>query len=481
MKQSYYLFFLLLFLISFPLFHNLGQDSIRLWDESRLANASYEMLKNKHYIIRFFNGRPDFISTKPPMVVWMQVLSMKILGPNELAIRLPSALAAFLLCIAIFIFSIKVLRSPIVGFLAPLILVTSSGYIGLHLARTGDHDSLLVMFSVLYALMYYLFLKSGKPKYLYLTSVFITFAVLTKGVAGLFLLPGLLIYTLIRKKFIPLVRSKHFYFSIIIFAVFAIGYYVVHEIITPGYLKAVFQNELGGRYFEINSGHKGPVFFYFKNLVTGRFTPWYWLTLLSIVLIFSKKLISNRIRDYLIYNLIIIFSFLLVISLSKSKGMHYDGPVIPLLAISAALPLCCLINQIYKTIDGNIIKSILSILIIISIFYKPYKSIMQKVHKGDIYGNAKTHYGDFIKKNSNKNYKIFVDGYNAPLYFYLKVYNDKGYQLELIRDINEIGIGQEVLLCEEKKIKQLKKYFDVKMLKSNNECIFVKIVSSVYN
>ena len=94
-------------LLAIPIFWHLDTLPIRVWDEARLAINAYEMLNNGDLIVTHFNGKPDMWNTKPPLLIWIQALFMKILGVNELSVRMPSTIAAFLTCIVLFIFSKK--------------------------------------------------------------------------------------------------------------------------------------------------------------------------------------------------------------------------------------------------------------------------------------------------------------------------------------------------------------------------------------
>jgi hypothetical protein len=84
---------LLLLLIYFSLFLHIGGLPLMGWDESRLAIDAYEMYHNGNYLIPAFDKMPDMWNTKPPLMIWFQVLFMKLFGVNELGIRLPSVLA----------------------------------------------------------------------------------------------------------------------------------------------------------------------------------------------------------------------------------------------------------------------------------------------------------------------------------------------------------------------------------------------------
>ena len=74
---------------------NLG--SIGLIDETEplFAEASRQMLVTGDWITPFFDGETRF--DKPALIYWCQAIAYSILGVNEWAVRLPSAIAAFAL------------------------------------------------------------------------------------------------------------------------------------------------------------------------------------------------------------------------------------------------------------------------------------------------------------------------------------------------------------------------------------------------
>lgn len=98
-----YKYVLALLLIGIPLFQYLDYLPVRVWDESRTAVNAYEMYQHGNYLVPTYNEEPDMWNTKPPLMVWLQVFSMKLLGTNEFSLRLPSAFAALVTCILLLI------------------------------------------------------------------------------------------------------------------------------------------------------------------------------------------------------------------------------------------------------------------------------------------------------------------------------------------------------------------------------------------
>ena len=196
-------YLILAILVYMPIFGHLDTLPIRIWDESRLAINAFEMYKNGDFIVTHFNGQPEMWNTKPPLMIWLQVFFMKTIGVGELAVRLPSALAAFFTSISLLMFFRKYINFWF-GSISVMILVTSSGYIGLHASRTGDYDTVLTLFTTLYALFFFAFCESKKTKFIYLFFLFCTLSVLTKGIGGLILISEINLFHFLRTSIFTL-------------------------------------------------------------------------------------------------------------------------------------------------------------------------------------------------------------------------------------------------------------------------------------
>ncbi|MEZ0388538.1 MAG: ArnT family glycosyltransferase [Verrucomicrobium sp.] len=69
-------------------------------DEPRFAHATMEMMQRDEWVIPYFNGEYRF--DKPPLTYWWMRLHYHLLGFNELAARLHSAVAAWLVALVVF-------------------------------------------------------------------------------------------------------------------------------------------------------------------------------------------------------------------------------------------------------------------------------------------------------------------------------------------------------------------------------------------
>ena len=112
-------------------------------DETRYAEVPREMIATGDWMVPHLNGLRYF--EKPVMGYWLTALSLKVFGENNLAVRLPSALAAGITMLLILLLcSASGASGPFISWLAALIFMTSGG-----VALIGTFavlDSVLAMF-----------------------------------------------------------------------------------------------------------------------------------------------------------------------------------------------------------------------------------------------------------------------------------------------------------------------------------------------
>ncbi|MCF6185312.1 MAG: glycosyltransferase family 39 protein, partial [Bacteroidales bacterium] len=92
---------LLIVLVSSLLFIPfLGNVHLFDWDEINFAESAREMIVTGDYLNVKINF--NLFWEKPPLFIWMQVLSMKVFGINEFAARFPNALAGIITLLVLF-------------------------------------------------------------------------------------------------------------------------------------------------------------------------------------------------------------------------------------------------------------------------------------------------------------------------------------------------------------------------------------------
>ena len=332
--HKYGKFVFLAILLYLPIFSHLDSTCIRIWDESRLTLNAFSMYKDHNFLVTHCYGERDMWNLKPPLMIWFQVLFMHIIGPSELAVRLPSAFAAVFTCIAIFLFCKKSFGDDTLGFISVLILITSGGYIEDHASRTGDYDAMLALFTTLSSFSFYRYCtdnsNSTSNNILYFF-LFLGLGVLTKSIAGLFFCPGLLIFALINKKIIPIFKDRKFYIGLGLFLVMVLGYYFLRDYYNPGYIKKVLDYEFAAHYLNTVEDHNHGFWFYLELLINNHYSEW--IITLSLALFLGFFLKNIKLKSIFIFNVVLIFSYLLLISSANTKLEWYDVPLYPIFAI----------------------------------------------------------------------------------------------------------------------------------------------------
>lgn len=464
-KNDWWLAALLLALLYFPLFSHLDSLPIRIWDEARLAKNALHMYNTGELIVTYFDGAPDLYNTKPPLLIWLMAGLMKIFGPTELAVRLPSAIAALLTAASLVWFSIRYLQNKWIGFTTALSLVLLNGFADFHTARTGDYDSLLTLFLTLYCLCFFIFIETGKQKHLYFFFIFLTLAVLTKGVAGLLLLPAVFLFALYRKKFQDVLKNKATYIGSFIFLIFVFGYYFIREQKAPGYLDAVFENELGGRYLKVLENHEAGFWFYLKEFITIQ-TSLLYLTIPSgiIISLFNRNILIKRAG---IFFLLALATYFLVISTGKTKLTWYYMPMFPFGALFAGIFITLMFEFLSEVdfFERKLTFNIAPYLFLLLLFGNPYRAIFYYTnYPTAVEGDLKSYGAGFYLKEAREG-KRDLDGhfilhsdYNAHYTFYTDILAERGMKISF-KNIHEVQPG-DLLLIQKPLSENLLTHFD---------------------
>ncbi|MFW5820452.1 MAG: ArnT family glycosyltransferase [Bacteroidota bacterium] len=73
----------------------IGKQPAERWDEARRGINAVSMMENKDYFHYYYLDRPDTFNTKPPLTVWLIILSFKSFGISNFALRFHSIVAIF--------------------------------------------------------------------------------------------------------------------------------------------------------------------------------------------------------------------------------------------------------------------------------------------------------------------------------------------------------------------------------------------------
>jgi len=309
---------------------------IVIWDESRLAVNALEMSRRGFSLVTTFGFQPDLWNTKPPLLIWLEAGSIDLFGPSEWALRLPSFLAALATVGMVMRFAWRLSRSRLVAIAAPMLLLFSPGFFGLHAAHSGDYEALLCFFTTAYVLLLFKVLHQARPDpaLVLVCGLLVAGACLTKGIAGLVPGVGVFVYVLARGRWPRLFRTPWYALAGLIVVALVGGFYLLRERAAPGYLSAVAANELGGRFVQGKNGHLNPWWYYIQYLIElFAIGP-------AVFLVCAAPLLRwkpTKSAAFVTYANVVVLAVMVVFSLSRTKIYWYIMPVYPIVSISLAI------------------------------------------------------------------------------------------------------------------------------------------------
>src|SRR3954469_901052 len=293
-------------------------------DEGRNAEVGREMAATNDYVMPRLDGLPYL--DKPIVYFAAEAAVMEVLGPTEVAARLPAFLftiagAAFLWWFA------KRVWGRDEAFIAAIVFLATP--LAIAFSRTVIFDAALALFITMATAFFYLACEDGARKWAALAWLSIGLGVITKGPVAI-ALPLLVAipYAVWRKRF----RALWSWGGLALFILaIAPWVYAISRAI-PDFLHYVVVTETAQRLATKALKRTGPPWYFIPYLLAGAF-PW------SIVLIANPRSIDRRDRStiYLLLWIAIPFIFF---SISQSKRPQY---ILPLMA-----PVALLIARIWR-------------------------------------------------------------------------------------------------------------------------------------
>jgi len=476
-------------LIYFCLFFQLDSMNLMDWDEARVAKSSYEMSKSNDFITVTYEGSPDFWSTKPSFLHIIQSIFIKCLGLSVLSVRLPSAICGLLVCWLLYTFLQRTFGNKLLSFLSVLIFVTAPAVIAdNHSFRSADYDAMLVFTIFASSVSLFLFFEyDPKIKYLYYFFVFLLLGVLTKGIAGLFYLPGIVLYAFYKKQVLSIIKNKHFYFSFLCFIIPTLTYFFVREKLNPGYFQALNDNEIIGRYNNTHGPYDnisyGDFWYNFNLIIENRFNYFYFLIPCGFIIgIFSK---NSTLKNSSVYSGLLIAGVFLIISFSLGKNIWYDLPMYPYMAILTAICLFYVFDFLTTIKISSSISSInlVPYLFLFVVLVFPYAKAISLINEpltthGPVYSYNNV-LQDYIKQKRAKNNYVIALSQAMDLtqsqLFYVDMAKENKINLKVKKGIFANG---DILITPHQQTQQeIERDYNFKLLEKYREINVYQIIS----
>ncbi len=305
-------------------------------DEGIHATISQEMVENNEWIVPRLRGEP-FLD-KPILFFWAQMLSLKMFGMTESAVRLPGLLFGLLGAITTGLLAGRLFGAR-AGWYAWLISMTM--FLPLVLAQAAVHDVALVPWTNLALLcLWEMELATGLRRQLGLlvaTACMLGLAFLTKALIGVAVIGvGYSLFLLISRR-LTIGSCVRLGTALLLGAVLVSPWFIAMEIRVAGYLYYYFveRHLMGFATATQRHGHS-PWWYYAPYIVLGA-VPWVWYALPLIRDEWERRSEGLASRLPLVFVLCWLFGGLLFLSLAKSKLVTYVLPLFPAVAIVCAV------------------------------------------------------------------------------------------------------------------------------------------------
>ena len=237
--------------------------------------------------------------------------------------------------------------------------------------------------------------------------------------------------------------------------------------VNPGYLKAVWMNEIGGRYMSTLEEHKGGFLYYYDMLLKFHFADWFWLIIPAIVISFCIR--DEKMKKLCVYSSLLMLSYWLIISSTQTKLQWYEVPMFPFLAIitGSVIYIVFVFLKDATQINSLLKYNLLPYLFLVLVFYKPYTKMLDRVYQPMEYSWDETDYsvGYLLQKAvknkvSIKDYKICFDGYSTQLLFYVNLLNERQQNVKLDK-WGDLKAGDLAIACQPGVQSQIEGRYDV--------------------
>lgn len=339
----------------------LGAVHLFDWDEVNFAEAAREMIVTGNYTQVQIDFRPFW--EKPPLFIWLQVISMKLFGVNEFAARFPNAVVGIATLLSCFAIGKRMVDEK---FALWWTLAYAGSWLPHFYFKSGIIDPTFNLFIFLSVYFAYRISWSEKPLRMAIFSgILLGLAVLTKGPAAIIICVLCLLVYWIWNKFRIGIKWTHL-LLIVAFAALVPALWFGYEIISHGWW---FVNEFlvyQVRLFTTpDAGHGGSFFYHWIVLLAGCFPAS--IFLLSYIRgrrngksIYITE--TTELKDFKKWMWTLFWVVLILFSIVETKIVHYSSLCYFPLTFLAAL-------AIYRLAENKMVlkKWTVSVLLVIGI------------------------------------------------------------------------------------------------------------------
>lgn len=310
--------------------------------EARYSEIARKMVESNNWIMpQYENGEPFW--GKPPLSIWLQAITFKILGYGEFAARLSTLLISLLTVLLVFNFTKQQLGRNAAWIAATLLSTNVLFYI---LSAAVLMDPLLTFGTTLSMVAFWQAIKDRGRYWGYLFFVGIAIGLMSKGpVAGVLVALPLIIWLSLSSNWRLALKQLPLYSGTLLMLSLALPWYVLAENATPGYLEYYIIGEhwerfttagwQGNRYGSTHSTYMGAIW---VEWLIAAFPMSIILIAAFTTLVWRKKTaaLSTISEPWVLYLILWGSTLMLFFTFSGNVITTYIQPALPAAAILVA-------------------------------------------------------------------------------------------------------------------------------------------------
>jgi 4-amino-4-deoxy-L-arabinose transferase-like glycosyltransferase len=346
-----------------------GIRLLSLPDEGRYVGVAWDMYASGQWLVPTLDGMPYF--HKPPLFYWLTAATMSVFGASEWGVRLVPAGAAWLVVMAVYLFT-KHYKNSQTATLAALILLTQPFFfLGAQFSNLDMLVASMIGCAIVCGAHAVLQADQSRSVWRYVLAmyVFTALAVLSKGLIGVVLPAAVLFIWLIIEQRFKAVLTLLWLPGIAAFFAIAAPWFVAMQYQFPGFYDYFFIYHHFQRFAATGFNNAQPFYFYpvvitvlalpsslillrlFKRSAWGRtvqpkgFGPLMWVWLLLVVVFFSIP--SSKLIGYVMPALAPLACLMSLILLQWTESFKpHTVRICLLIALAVAMLLCVVANVV---------------------------------------------------------------------------------------------------------------------------------------
>ena len=314
------------------------------WDEINFAESAREMIMTGDYS----TVRIDFLPfwEKPPMFIWLQVLSMKVFGINEFAARFPNSICGILTLVLLYRLGSRLFDRQ---FGIIWVLAYAGSILPFFYFKSGIIDPWFNLFIFVALVQFILMMNAEEPKErnvrALVSGLSVGLAILTKGPVGFLLYVLTVAVFWVVNRFRLRVNWKESLILLLVAVITGSTWFLLQVLKGNYHVVADFVSYQLRLLKTQDAGHGGFMLYHFLVITLGVFPA-------SVYALkgFGRSYYDNALQKrFKIWMIVLLLVVLMVFSLVRTKIVHYSSlAYFPVTYLAA--------TTVYKILNNHIKK-----------------------------------------------------------------------------------------------------------------------------